>query len=276
LYAKAMTVNPGSGYIADFYADFLGTIGLDAEAAEIGRHGFSMEPYFRYGRTSYAMELARVGQAQAATDVLAQARREWPDSAAIRSTLFEVALLEPDGSRALAMLDDPDIRPLLGGGATAAEAHAESASLRANAAPGGAIEAWRTILQAERSSDQTRRLAASKFAAAAAQSGQIPPEAAIQLMANLGDIDDAFAQTDRLFTPQALAKPQAIAPDTSFLFSPLTQPMRRDPRFIALMGRLGVLDYWRTSGHWPDFCAEPGLPYDCKMEAAKRRRSATV
>ena len=34
-------------------------------------------------------------------------------------------------------------------------------------------------------------------------------------------------------------------------------------------GRFGLVDYWRATGKWPDFCAEPGQPYDCKAEAAK-------
>ena len=55
----------------------------------------------------------------------------------------------------------------------------------------------------------------------------------------------------------------------SQLFAPAAAPMRRDPRFLPLMKKLGLLDYWRSSGHWPDFCAEPGLPYDCKAEAAR-------
>jgi hypothetical protein len=33
------------------------------------------------------------------------------------------------------------------------------------------------------------------------------------------------------------------------------------------MESVGLWDYWRESGHWPDFCSEPGLPYDCKVEA---------
>jgi len=33
--------------------------------------------------------------------------------------------------------------------------------------------------------------------------------------------------------------------------------------------RFGLLEHWRRSGKWPDFCVEPGLPYDCKAEAAK-------
>ena len=42
---------------------------------------------------------------------------------------------------------------------------------------------------------------------------------------------------------------------------------RQDPRFMPLVKRLGLVDYWMQSGHWPDFCAEPDLPYDCKAVA---------
>jgi hypothetical protein len=38
---------------------------------------------------------------------------------------------------------------------------------------------------------------------------------------------------------------------------------------IAVAQRLGLLNYWRLSGEWPDFCFQPDLPYDCKAEAAK-------
>jgi hypothetical protein len=45
--------------------------------------------------------------------------------------------------------------------------------------------------------------------------------------------------------------------------------MRRDPRFMPLAARFGLPQYWLASGEWPDFCSEPGLPYDCKAEAGK-------
>jgi hypothetical protein len=33
--------------------------------------------------------------------------------------------------------------------------------------------------------------------------------------------------------------------------------------------RFKLVDYWQSTGKWPDFCFEPGLPYDCKVEAAR-------
>ena len=58
-----------------------------------------------------------------------------------------------------------------------------------------------------------------------------------------------------------LALPPAIP------FYPTTEAMRRDRRFMPLAAKLGLVAYWRATGKWPDFCAEPGLPYDCRKVA---------
>ncbi|MGH6912049.1 MAG: hypothetical protein ACREEG_17845, partial [Phenylobacterium sp.] len=61
-----------------------------------------------------------------------------------------------------------------------------------------------------------------------------------------------------------LAEPNG---SVGLLFFPTMKAFRADPRFMPLTKRLGLLDYWSRSGRWPDFCAEPGLPYDCKEAA---------
>jgi hypothetical protein len=43
--------------------------------------------------------------------------------------------------------------------------------------------------------------------------------------------------------------------------------MRSDPRFAGVCARLGLVDYWRESGHWPD-CAQE-VPYDFRAACAK-------
>ncbi len=40
---------------------------------------------------------------------------------------------------------------------------------------------------------------------------------------------------------------------TLMLFIPVTAPLRADPRFIDVCRGCGLVDYWRRSGHWPDF-----------------------
>ena len=43
--------------------------------------------------------------------------------------------------------------------------------------------------------------------------------------------------------------------------------MRRDARFMPLAANVGLVAAWEKTGKWPDFCSEPGLPYDCRKEA---------
>lgn len=56
------------------------------------------------------------------------------------------------------------------------------------------------------------------------------------------------------------------------LFRPNLREVRRDRRFMAIARNFGVTDYWVKSGILPDFCFEPGLPYDCKRELARLAR----
>lgn len=86
--------------------------------------------------------------------------------------------------------------------------------------------------------------------------------AAVSHLSALGLVDDAYRLLDQ--TP-----PSAQTDDVSVLFTPLNSALRRDPRFMPLAAKLGLVDYWTKSGKWPDFCTSPGLPYNCRAEAAK-------
>jgi hypothetical protein len=122
-------------------------------------------------------------------------------------------------------------------------------------------EAWTEFVVAMKTR-ATRDLAAARaLALATAANNGLGKWSAIQNLAALGFIDDAFALAET-YTPY-----DDVAPN--FLFFPLTASMRRDPRFMQLTKRIGLVDYWQTSGHWPDFCSEPNLPYDCRAEAAR-------
>ena len=56
---------------------------------------------------------------------------------------------------------------------------------------------------------------------------------------------------------------------TEVLFRPKFSDFHKDPRFMQVAKRLGLLDYWRATGKWPDFCSRNDLPYDCQAEAAR-------
>jgi tetratricopeptide (TPR) repeat protein len=85
----------------------------------------------------------------------------------------------------------------------------------------------------------------------------------LQALGPLNRVDQLYAFLDQWPMEQDL---QGM---TYVLFRPWLANVRRDPRFIRFAQRLGLLDYWEKSGNWPDFCAEPDMPYDCKKEAAK-------
>jgi hypothetical protein len=38
------------------------------------------------------------------------------------------------------------------------------------------------------------------------------------------------------------------------LYASWAKTLREDPRIVDVFERLGLLDYWRASGNWPDFC----------------------
>ena len=104
-------------------------------------------------------------------------------------------------------------------------------------------------------------LNAAKMVMAAADAGSLNHGDALTLLTMLGDLDDAFVQA-QLYRPVNPYMPP-------YLFLPPTAPLRSDPRFMQVAAKLGLVDYWRSTGQWPDFCSEPGLPYDCRSEAAK-------
>ena len=88
-----------------------------------------------------------------------------------------------------------------------------------------------------------------------AECARIPPERRIRLLTRQGDLDGAYA-TFATLSP-------ADRSHLGFVFFAEMKAFRADRRFPDLVRRVGLADYWVKSGKWPDFCREPGLPYDC-------------
>lgn len=82
----------------------------------------------------------------------------------------------------------------------------------------------------------------------------------VRMLAREGDIDGAYAEFEKPW--------RNSRPATMMFFYPEMRAFRADPRFMPLAKRMGLVDYWTATGRWPDFCAEPGLPYDCRKAAA--------
>jgi hypothetical protein len=89
------------------------------------------------------------------------------------------------------------------------------------------------------------------------------------VLSSLGDQDGAYKIADKLY-PRRIgrtpAETERIWLDDpfgqaylEFITSPSAAPLRRDPRYLQLAQRVGLLDYWR-SGRVPDFCRKNPEP----------------
>jgi hypothetical protein len=85
----------------------------------------------------------------------------------------------------------------------------------------------------------------------------LPPGLAVQMLSALGEIDNAFEVAERYAQNPRLQRLYGLS-QIGWLFGPATSFMRQDRRFVDLARTLGLLDYWRSSARWPDFCrSEP-------------------
>lgn len=90
--------------------------------------------------------------------------------------------------------------------------------------------------------------------------------------AHLGLVDDAYRVAAHARLGPTGSADDLMGPDgyrPALLFHASMPELRNDPRFVPLCARLGLVDFWLTSGQWPD-CADE-VPYDFRAECAKAR-----
>ena len=90
--------------------------------------------------------------------------------------------------------------------------------------------------------------------------------------AHLGLVEEAYRAAESAHLGPAGSGDDLMGPDAyrpALLFQAGMPEMRNDPRFARLCARLGLVEFWETTGKWPD-CADE-VPYDFKAECAKAR-----
>lgn len=90
--------------------------------------------------------------------------------------------------------------------------------------------------------------------------------------AHLGLVDEAYVAAEHCRLGPAGAGSDIMGPDayrTSIMFQANMPELRNDPRFIPLCVRLGLVEFWTTTGSWPD-CADE-VPYDFRAECERQR-----
>jgi hypothetical protein len=217
----------------------LSFVGRGRDALAWFRRAHDIDP-LRVGDTrTLALGLASDGRVAESQLLVAQMEIQWPDLRLTRDARFWIGVIAGATNEVLTQLNDPAARPR----------DMDQVS----------VDAWRGALKAIASKDTKARAGAIKKVTDATAAGSISAGQALTLLAMLGDLDGAFAQAE-LYAPADPSEPP-------YLFLPNSAAMRSDPRFMQLATKLGLVVYWRTTGHWPDFCADPGLPYNCQTEA---------
>lgn len=230
---------PADPIILDRLAGALTEVGRLRKAVELAAETVKLDPLSPVLHSKYTAGIAYAGNFDAAKRELAKAERLWPGTASLEDAQYRFHLRYGDPRIARALFDkytDTGGRgPLM--------------LLEARQNPGPATIEPLIAYVRERMRNMENPSVGLGFATVA--------------LAQFDRKEDLFALL--LSWPE----PGDIAIMSEVFFRPEFKEERRDPRFLRITHRAGLLDYWRQSGKWPDFCSEPGLPYNCKTEAAK-------
>ena len=237
-----------------------------AERERIYREGMRLDPAFMYNRAQLSFLMRTVGRTEEATKLLGEVVSEYPLDFFQRA--FWAFLLAETGNIRKAREEFDRIEQLRPGfrAGTREEIGAEILF-------GDPLKA-RPLIERWNPSEKDRKCI--EFLIDARVEKRSPSSGEIDAMCSggsvfrpgllnalFGNLDDAFAQMERQ-TDEYMAIPR-FGP--RFLYYPELAAMRADRRFMPMMARLGIAQYWLQTGKWPDFCREP-LPYDCRRAAA--------
>ena len=223
-------------------------VGRMRDAVEAARNAVALDPLSPWNRESLISALAYSGRAQEALGELEAAERLWPGSAIMRDVRYRFDLRYGDAGNALRLLENRqapamDLSP---------EPTVEKAFLLARIDPAPA------------------KIEAAIEAARPRPMGHPYLSFYVQELVTYGRTDEAFAAMNTNPIPPYWRY------GTFFLFRTHMRTLWLDPRFMALATRLGLTDYWAKSGHWPDFCSDPDLRYDCRAEAMRLSRHSAA
>jgi TolB-like protein len=221
------------------YSALLFEVGRFTDALAYARNSSTLDPLSIAKRQTIGAILLQSGDIDQARDVAHDLSSAWPDDPSAWLLQLRVAFWSGTYDDALALINAPA---------------SQIRSVRAR-------QCWRYAADAMRSPEGARRAAIQRLMECN-ESGDLPTAQTLMQLSSLGALDEAFALARLRYVDE-----QRGGEDV--LFSAATQAMRNDPRFMLLADDLGLVGYWRLSGHWPDFCRESALPYSCQDEARR-------
>jgi tetratricopeptide (TPR) repeat protein len=232
-------ISPDASFVNTFLSHLLRGAGRFEEATDLARLSYTHDIYYPTKIAWMLRMLEYSGERDEAQRVYAQAIRWYPDSANLlfRNRLF--GLIDRGDFAAILRLEQDLGKDTLptgyeGSGPLVAALKAKSVPAMRRACPDSRSLIIRCMvaLAMVGDLDGAYRLADEAYAT---RLGRTP------------------AETERIWLNDPTYLP------AEFITSPAAAPMRRDPRYLRLVERIGLLAYWR-SGRRPDFCRKDPEP----------------
>jgi len=250
--AAATKKAQGSPAPIHHHARFLAAVGRTREAARQSERALQLNPLAPWLHTALVNLLAASGRVDEAENAAARASALWPKDPDLWTARYALYLAEGRPALAGRLAADKaqwprDARP------SDMELLAKLAGARARAGmPASAsldmLEPW------------TRE-------------GQLHVGLAMIFAAQSGAHDRALEYAEQLYLAQPPAAVQHFVSYTRFaeagerptelLFSRALAPLWGEARYWDLLRRIGLVDYWRSRGAWPDICDEPTARRHC-------------
>ena len=135
--------------------------------------------------------------------------------------------------------------------------------------PKSVVECYRDIQKAYVSKKPKARSLGAKRASECGDAGDLSPAAVLTSLAALGDLERAFALANgQPKLNSSSVGSHSISPNALFL--PMSRAMRADPRFVPLVEKLGLMDYWRATKSQPDACETEDVPFCRELKKAAK------
>jgi adenylate cyclase len=248
-HRKALSVSPKDSTVLLSASLFFAELGQVSESLEFIAQGYQLDPMRPRVANWYGNMLDIVGRFEDARAFWKKVCDLWPDNQVITLNAIYAAANHSDWGRfdeLIAHVRERGLgtRTLRGSIAYGRQTRDPTPEVRA-----------RALAQARNTLARTGTLRALEFTR----------------LYKLGLTDEAFELIDQasfayMFDPEQRSFNGIIS--TANLFSARSNSaMMRDVRFVGFCAKLGLVDYWVTTGRWPD-CADK-VPYDFRSEARR-------
>jgi tetratricopeptide (TPR) repeat protein len=224
------------------------TVGRLRETVDASRRAFEIDPLDPIVTNLWGRNLTFAGRFEEGKRILVDLLARWPDNHYAAMSLFSASAATEDWTTADALLD----------------------AGRLAKHPLREFEAWcrwYAFVMREpppRARELTIRAVRKRFHEAG-----IADFLQLQVAAKVGAVDEAheIALRANFGPPGTRGDRMGIdAYKTLTLFNVAFPEFRRDPRFVHLCARCGLVDYWMTTQRWPDCVDEVAPYYDFRRE----------